>query len=106
MTQRAWRDIGVLALAAIPLLLMAYTFSLDISDVRHTPVEVARVFRGLLFLGIASCLVAVVLSIRLWLASRRHLLVIVVVVLAVAFLVWALPLAWGVLGAIWIHGDV
>ena len=106
MNQWVWRDVGILALAAIPLLLVVYVSTGSISDVRHTPVEVARVFRIFLLLGIVSCLFAVILSIRRWLAARTNILAIVSAVVALAFLLWALPLAWGVIGAMWLHGDV
>jgi hypothetical protein len=106
MTQRTWRDLGLLALAAVPLLLVAYASSLSVSEVRHTPIEAARVFRALLFLGIASALFAGGFAIRRWLGARTNLLAIAAVVAAIAFLVWALPLAWGVLGAIVLHGDL
>jgi hypothetical protein len=106
MTQRTWRDLGILALAAVPLLLVAYMSSLSIAEIRHTPIEVARVFRTLLFLGIASAVVAAGLSFRRWLGARTNVLAIAAIVAAIAFLIWALPLAWGVLGAIFIHGDI
>ena len=106
MTRRMWRDLGALILAAVPLLLWAYTASLSMADVRHTPIEVARVYRVLLFIGITSAGVAAALSFRSWLAARTNVLAVATIIAAVAFLIWALPLAWGVLGAIIVHGDV
>jgi hypothetical protein len=106
MTERTWRDLGVLALAAVPLLLVAYTSSLSVAEVRHTPIEAARVFRAILFIGIASALVAAGLSIHRWFGARKNVLAIAAVLAALGFLIWAIPLAWGVLGAIFIHGDL
>lgn len=105
MNERTWRDLGILALAAVPSLLPAYLSLFSADEVRHTPIEVARVVRALLFLGIASALVGVQLAFHRWLSSRTNVLAIASAIAAIAFLIWALPLAWGVVGAIFVYGD-
>src|SRR3954452_8732144 len=106
MNRGACRDVGTVLLAALPLGLIAYTYSFSAAELHHTPIEVARVYRAALFGGIACSAAATVLAIRRWLVSRASVLAITAIALAITYLVWALPLAWGVIGAMWIYRDI
>src|SRR3954468_4958765 len=106
MNRQGCSDIGTVLLAALPLGLIAYTYSFSAAELRHTPIEVARVYRAILFAGIACSTSAAVLAVRRWLASRASVLAITAIVLAITYLVWALPLAWSVIGAMWIYRDI
>jgi len=102
----AIRSLVSVILAALPFVLLFYVESRSIQEVRYTALGTANIVRAVLFGCIMSSIAAAILARRSYQQYGLTVTTILIAALASVFLAWALPFAWGVIGAIFINGDV
>lgn len=93
-------DIVALVLAALPLTLVFSLPLLPWHGGHHPPDSIVYPNRAALLIAILFSIASLVLSVRVLRAKRRSTLTLLSVLLATGFLVWASPLAYGVVKAI------